>query len=155
MHAVNWILKQCDELVIAIGSTQHSYEVENLFTAGERVEMMYKAFRAGGIADRCIIVPVPDVNNHALWVSHVNSLAPKYEVVFSNNPLVKELFSDREVEVKDVPLFEREKYDGTKIRKLMLAKGNWKSLVPAEVSDFIEKIKGIERLEKIIKGDKL
>jgi hypothetical protein len=37
----------------------------------------------------------------------------------------------------------------------MLTKGNWKSLVPVEVSNFIVKIKGIERLEKIVKGDKL
>jgi nicotinamide-nucleotide adenylyltransferase len=116
MLAVEWILKQCDELVLAIGSTQHSYEVENLFTAGERMEMMHQALRAHKIADRCIIVPVTDVNNHALWVSHVNSLTPKYDLVFSNNTLVKELFSDRGVKVKDVPLFERNKYDGTIIR---------------------------------------
>jgi len=155
MHAINWILKQCDELIIAIGSTQHSYEVENLFTAGERTEMIHQTLKASGIADRCIIIPVPDVNNHALWVSHLNSLVPKYGIVFSNNPVVKMLFSDVAVKVKDVPLFERDKYDGTKIRRRMFTKGDWKTLVPREVSGLIDKIKGIERLEKISKGDKL
>ena len=31
---------------------------------------------------RIFIIPVPDINVHALWASQINLLVPKYEIVF-------------------------------------------------------------------------
>ena len=94
LKGIEWALKRCDELVIAVGSTQRSFDRMDLFTAGERIEMIRRALRASKLDGRCIIVPVSDINNNALWVSHLTSLCPEFQVVFSNNSLVKLLFSE-------------------------------------------------------------
>lgn len=154
VKAIGWILERCDEVVIAVGSTQRSFDRTDLFTAGERVEMIREFLEARKLADRCIIVPVSDINNNALWVSHLSSLCPEFKVVFSNNPLVKLLFSEAGVKVVAVPLFDRNKCDGTYIRKLMLSGGRWKELVPKEVAAFIAGRKGVDRLKEVSKGDK-
>ena len=154
VRALEWILKRCDEVVIAVGSTQRSFDRTDLFTAGERAEMMRRALEARKLDEKCIIVPVSDINNNALWVSHLSSLCPEFNVVFSNNPLVKLLFSEAGVKVIAVPLFEREKCDGTYIRRLMLSGGKWRELVPKEVAEFIAERKGADRLKEVSKGDK-
>jgi len=154
MKAVEWILERCDELIIAVGSTQRSFDRTDLFTAGERIEMIRRALKARKLDGRCIIIPVSDINNNALWVSHLNSLCPEFEVVFSNNSLVNLLFSEAGKKVVEVPLFERKRCDGTYIRKLMLSGGKWKELVPLEVANFITKKRGAERLMDVSKGDK-
>ncbi|NYZ79019.1 nicotinamide-nucleotide adenylyltransferase [Candidatus Micrarchaeota archaeon] len=151
---MEWALKRCDELIIAVGSTQRSFDRMDLFTAGERIEMIRRALKASKLDGRCIIIPVSDINNNALWVSHLTSLCPEFQLVFSNNPLVKLLFSEGGVKVLEVPLFERKRCDGTYIRKLMLSGKKWKELVPSEVADFIAESKGVERLRSISKGDK-
>jgi len=154
LKGIEWALKRCDELIIAVGSTQRSFDRMDLFTAGERIEMIRRALKASKLDGRCIIIPVSDINNNALWVSHLTSLCPEFQLVFSNNPLVKLLFSEGGVKVLEVPLFERKRCDGTYIRKLMLSGKKWKELVPSEVADFIAESKGVERLRSISKGDK-
>jgi len=153
-RALEWILRRCDEAVIAVGSTQRSFDRTDLFTAGERVEMIRRALKARKLDGKCIIVPVSDINNNALWVSHLKSLCPEFDVVFSNNTLVKLLFSEAGKKVIEVPLFERKRCDGTYIRKLMLSGGKWRELVPKEVADFIVERKGVGRLKEVSKGDK-
>ena len=154
MRAVEWILRRCDELVIAVGSTQHSFHRTDVFTAGERVEMIRRALKARKLDERCIIIPVSDINNNALWVSHLTSLCPDFDVVFSNNPLVKLLFSKAGKEVVEVPMFERKRCDGTYVRKLMTKGGKWRELVPKEVAEFIDEKEGVERLRCVLKEDK-
>ncbi len=154
LKGIRWALERCDELVVAVGSTQRSFDRMDLFTAGERIEMIRGVLKAGKLDGRCIIIPVSDINNNALWVSHLKSLCPEFKVVFSNNPLVKLLFSEAGMKVLEVPLFERRKCDGTYIRKLMLSGNKWRELVPPEVAEFIAESKGAERLRSISKGDK-
>ena len=154
LKAVEWILERCDELVIAVGSTQRSFERTDLFTAGERIEMVNRVLKERKLVGRCTVIPVSDINNNALWVSHLRSLCPEFDVVFSNNSLVKLLFSESGRGVVEVPLFERKRCDGTYIRKLMLSGGKWRELVPPAVAEFIANKRGIERLRSISKGDK-
>jgi nicotinamide-nucleotide adenylyltransferase len=126
----------------------------DLFTAGERIEMIRRVLKARKLEGKCIIIPVSDINNNALWVSHLESLCPEFGIVFSNNPLVKLLFSGTGKKVLEVPLFERDRCDGTYIRKLMLSGSKWKGLVPPEVAEFIAESGGAERLRSVSKGDK-
>jgi nicotinamide-nucleotide adenylyltransferase len=154
LKAVEWILGRCEELVIAVGSTQRSFDSADVFTAGERAEMIRRALRAKKLDGKCIIIPVSDINNNALWVSHLGSICPEFKLVFSNNPLVKLLFSEAGRKVIEVPLFDRKRCDGTYIRKLMLSRGKWRELVPSEVAAFIAERKGVERLRSVSKGDK-
>ncbi|MHC1583047.1 MAG: nicotinamide-nucleotide adenylyltransferase [Methanosarcinales archaeon] len=143
-----------DEVIIGIGSAQRSHQKSDPFTAGERVLMVSRAVEELGI--KTYIIPIEDVHRNSLWVSHVKSLTPPFEVVYSNNPLVKELFREAGIEVVETPLFNRERYSGKRIRRLMLSDDEgWKDLVPTSVLRVIDEIDGVGRLRRISGSDDL
>ena len=149
MHAVKDILSQCDELIIGIGSAQYSHTRENPFTAGERYRMICSAMKGEGLGERIHIIPIIDVNRYAVWVSHVRSLVPPFSVTFTNNPLTKRLFTEAGYEVLKTEIYNRRRYSGTHIRSLMISRGRWQSLVPAEVLPTIEEFGGAERVREL------
>lgn len=148
---IHKIAEEVDEIVIVIGSAQESHTLENPFTAGERMEMIYTAL--GDLRARCYVIPLQDVKRNAVWVAHLKSMVPTFDVVYSNNPLVVELFSEAGIEVRRSPMFSRNMFSGTVIRRLMLESRDWMSLVPATVASVVEKIGGAERLANISGDD--
>lgn len=154
LKAVKDILENLDELVIVVGSSQYSHRLDNPFTAGERITMIRRALEKEGIApSRCWIVPVPDVHVHMMWVAQVLGYTPKFDVVYTNEPLTRRLFMEAGYEVKPVPFHKREVYSATEIRKRMLNGQNWEELVPKGVAQFIKEIDGVERLRDLAKTD--
>ena len=154
VHAIKTVLAECDELVIVVGSAQYSHTLENPFTAGERVEMIRQALAEENIElARVYIIPVPDVGEHSVWVARVKSFCPSFHVVYTNNPLVRRLFEEGGYEVKSVNLYQRDLEMGTRIRELMLKGGDWESLVPRSVAEYIKRIGGVERLRTIAQKD--
>jgi nicotinamide-nucleotide adenylyltransferase len=147
------IAEEVDEIVIVIGSAQESHTTENPFTSGERMEMIYAALGKGDLRKKCIVTTLQDINRNSLWVSHLQSMVPRFDVVYSNNPLVVRLFSEAGVLVKKLPLYQRDLYSGTAIRNLMREDGNWADLVPGTVAKFIWGINGVERLCTVSKSD--
>jgi nicotinamide-nucleotide adenylyltransferase len=156
LKAIKDILEEVDELVIVIGSAQYSHNVNNPFTAGERLVMVRKALKEAKIDySRFWIVPVPDVHLHMMWVSAVEGYTPHFDVVYSNEPLTQRLFTEAGYKVKAINFHERKLYSSTEIRERMLKGENWKKLVPKSVADFIEKIDGVNRLRDLNKTDKI
>ncbi len=150
------LLKEVDELVIVIGSSQHSHSIDNPFTAGERLVMVCRALKEAGISsDLWWVVPVPDVHVHMIWVAQVIGYTPKFEVVYSNEPLTSRLFREAGFEVKPIPFVERGIYSATEIRKRMFAGKNWEELVPKSVAAFIKQVAGIQRLRDLNKTDRI
>ena len=145
------IADEVDEVVIVIGSAQESHTPENPFTAGERIDMIHGALQA--LRDRCLVVPLPDIKRNAVWVDHVRSMAPSFEIVYTNNPLVMQLFGEEGLDVRKPPMYRRDIYSGTAIRKLMLSGGDWQALVPDAVALVIDRIRGIDRLTNISQSD--
>ena len=95
-------------------------------------------------------MPIVDINRYAVWVSHVVSLVPPFEVVFTNNNLTRRLFSEANYEVRDSPMFNRETYSGTEvIRRRMSAGDEWRELVPREVAKVIDDIDGVNRIRDL------
>lgn len=137
---------ECTELIIAIGSAQESHTKTNPFTAGERILMIDHALTEADLTSY-FLIPLVDINRYAVWVSHVESLVPPIDIVYTNNSLTKQLFTERGYKVKLPKLYDRNKYSGTKIRELMLTGGDWKSLVPPAVIKIINEIDGINRLK--------
>ncbi|MGQ9538850.1 MAG: nicotinamide-nucleotide adenylyltransferase [Candidatus Bathycorpusculaceae bacterium] len=155
LNVVKEILKEVDELVIAVGSAQYSHRISNPFTTGERLVMIRKALEEAGIdLGRIWIVPVPDVHIHMVWVSAVEGYTPRFDVVYSNEPLTRRLFIEAGYEVKPIRLYKRKTYSATEIRERMLKGGNWEELVPKSVAKFIKEIGGVERLKDLTKNDK-
>jgi len=147
LSVIRNILNNYDEAIIVVGSAEESLSNENPFTAGERIEMIRRCLNDS----RVIIVPVRDINNNSLWVPHLLSYLPKFDAVYSNNELVKILFSRYGIPVKGIKFHERKKHEGKTIRKQMLKGNLWKKHIPKPASDFIEEIKGIERIRRIAK----
>ncbi len=148
LEVVRKCAAESDKLIIGIGSAQYSHSGGNPFTAGERYEMVAAALDEAGIKNYCI-VPVEDLNRYSVWVSHVESMVPSFSTVYSNNPFTRRLFLEAGYEVRDSPLYSREKFSGTEVRKNMLEGGNWEDLVPPAVAEHIKKIDGVNRLKAV------
>ena len=80
-------------------------------------------------------------------------MVPRFDAVYSNNPLVVRLISEAGIEVRNPPMYQRGLYSGTTIRKLMIDNENWKKLVPGSVAEFIDETGGVERLISVSKND--
>jgi nicotinamide-nucleotide adenylyltransferase len=156
LEAIKDILNEVDELVIVVGSAQYSHKKDNPFTAGERVTMIRKALEEADIpAARWWIVSVPDVHIHMVWIAEVVGYVPKFDAVYSNEPLTKRLFLEAGFKVKPFPLHKREAYSATRIRERMLNGDDWKTLVPKSVAKVIEEIGGVQRLKDLDKTDRV
>lgn len=148
LFMVRKILEEFDQLIIGIGSAQYSHTPRNPFTSGERHTMIKRALESEGIRSYDI-VPIEDVGKHSMWVPLVESLLPKFGVVFSNDPLTARLFREKGYEVRELPLHKREEYSGTEIRKRIAAGKKWEHLVPKAVAAYVEEIDGVRRIRDL------
>ena len=142
------ITKKYDEIIIGIGSSQYSNTFENPFTLEERKLMIIKSLEEIDI-NNYRIIELPDIHNFPKWVSHVISITSDFDVVISNNPLTKRLFSNRGYIVEETQLYNRDVYSGEEIRKKIINNGNWKEALPKAVYKIIESIDGVSRLRKL------
>jgi len=156
LSAVKYVLETSPEMVIVIGSAQHSHTLENPFTAGERAMMIRLALSEGGIdPSRYFIIPVTDLDIHGIWVSHVVSFAPSFDVVYTNEPLTKRLFTESGFKVMPIPFFQRDVCSATEIRRRMIQDESWEEQIPESVSKFIREIDGLKRLQELARSDKV
>jgi nicotinamide-nucleotide adenylyltransferase len=150
-HMVEAIVAEVDELVLGIGSADASHTDRNPFTAGERVMMATKCLTEFDLTT--YVVPIEDIERNSVWVSHVRSMCPAFDVAYSNNPLVIQLFREAGVEVRQSPMYNRDELEGTELRERMRAGDEWRHLVPDPVVDVVEDVDGIERLRRVASSD--
>jgi len=154
LHAIEKILEESDELVLVVGSAQMSHEHDNPFTAGERIEMIRAALDAADIpTERYIIIPISDAPAHRVWVSAVESQTPRFDIVYSNQPLTRRLLIEAGYEVRHIPMFQRGKYEASEIRRRILEEEGWNDLVPPEVHRIVQEIDGENRIRDLAKTD--
>ncbi|MCP1715398.1 nicotinamide-nucleotide adenylyltransferase [Methanocalculus alkaliphilus] len=145
------IADEVDEIIIGVGSAQLSHDTQNPFTAGERVLMITRALES--IDCPFYVIPIEDIRRNALWVSHVTSMSPPFEICYTSNPLVIQLFREANIRVKSPPMYQRESLSGTTIRQRILDGEPWESYVPGPVVDVISEIDGVQRLRTIAETD--
>ena len=151
MDVIHKCAEESEHLTIGIGSAQYSHTPENPFTAGERYMMINKTLRDEGI-ENYSIVPIEDIKRYPVWVAHVTSLVPPFRRVYSNNPLTRRLFVESGYEVRESPLYNREVFSGTEIRRRIICDEEWRSLVPEPVAKIIDDIDGVNRIKQISRG---
>ena len=142
------LLNQYQEVIVVLGSAEQPTSLKNPFTAGERIEMIRGCFSPRQLSN-LIFVPVRDINNDGFWVSHLSSYVPSYNVIYSNNPLVKHLFSKAKKQVKQFKLINRQHYQGTFIRKQMTRGKKWQTYLPKSVVKLIQAVDGVDRIKKL------
>jgi nicotinamide-nucleotide adenylyltransferase len=150
-RVVETIADDLDGLVVAIGSAGASHSVEDPFTGGERVRMVRRALSDLDLT--VYAVPVEDVDRHAVWVRHVESMTPAFDAVYANNPLVVRLFEEADRSVRRVEMHDRDRLEGTRIREAMIAGEEWRHLVPDPVVAVIEDVGGAERIRAVSDTD--
>lgn len=156
LGAVKKILEENDEIIIVVGSSQYSHTLQNPFTTGERISMIRMALEEAGIpSDRYWIIPVPDLHIHMIWVAEVIGYTPKFDVVYTNEPITKRLFREAGFEVKSIPFIKRKLYSATEIRNRILKNNEWEDLVPKAVAKFIKEINGVQRIKDLARTDKI
>jgi nicotinamide-nucleotide adenylyltransferase len=145
------IADEVDEIIIGVGSAQLSHTIDNPFTAGERVLMITRSLVSLGCP--FYVIPIEDIKRNALWVAHVQSMTPPFDLCYSSNPLVVQLFHEAGVQVQSSSMYERDTHSGTEIRHRMLNNKPWKNLVPPPVYKVIKEIDGVARLRQIAQDD--
>ncbi len=148
---VDQIAEEVDELVLGIGSAGDSHMRSDPFTAGERIMMITKCLEEYDLVS--YVVPIEDLERHAVWVSHVQSMCPDFDVAYSNNPLVIQLFEEADVEVRQSPMYNREVLEGAGIRRRMIEGDGWRDKVPDPVVEVIEEIDGVRRIRRVSETD--
>lgn len=154
LELVKQILSECDEIIICITSGQFNYLEKDPFTIGERIEMIHSSLKESAVdLSRCYVLGIENQFNIATWASYLKSSLPSFDVVYSGNEYVQMLLADSGIKVISPKFLQREKYNATKIRKMMINNENWESSVPISVAKIIQKINGINRLQVISKSD--
>ena len=154
LQVIKRIFEEVEEVIIGIGSAQLSHTIKDPFTAGERVMMLSKALAENDRpASNYYIIPVQDIECNSLWVAHMEMLTPPFENVYSGNPLVQRLFLEKGYQVTQPPLFNREMYSGTEVRRRMLSDAEWEKLLPESVVGVINEIDGIARIKDLARRE--
>lgn len=146
------IAEDVDELVIGIGSAQMSHTVRHPFTAGERVLMISRDVMHLDIP--VYIIPLEDVKRNSLWVSHVVSMCPPFNQIYTSNSFISQLFLEagRKV-VCPSGLCPHKVLSSEDWCSLVRRGEDWSSYVPSETVRVIEDVGGVERIRKITQTD--
>lgn len=147
LSVIKQMEKECDEIIIAVGSAQYAFYKENPMTAGERIEAISSVLRKE-LKKPFHIIPVEDINCYPKYVSHVKSLVPRFDAIYNTgNEVIEELFGEAGYEVRQFK--QRIGICATDIRKAIAAGKEWKHLVPEEILSFLVKNKIDERIRRL------
>lgn len=150
LDALRQILKKEEQVIIVIGSAEDDFVPENPFTASERFMMIDAALREDGVSrEKYVIIPLRDIKNYSLWVKHLESLTPPFSKVYTGSSVVRILFRKAGYEVRTQKI--NLEISATRVRKALLEKKGWKSMVPKSVAKLLVQWKAEKRLEEIEK----
>jgi nicotinamide-nucleotide adenylyltransferase len=105
-------------------------------------------------ASKYFLIPIRDLRIHDLWVPYLVSQSPRFEIVFSNEPVTSRLFKEAGFRVEPLPFYDREQFSATEIRERIVNGSGWEKLVPPSTSAYIKTIFGDERLRELVLSDK-
>lgn len=137
-----------EKLWIGLGSSNKPPTKNNPFSAEERKEMILSSID-DSIKEKISIYFIPDLDNHMKWIEKIDTIVPKFDIVFSNDELTKHLYSKRDVQVLSIPFLKRDVLSGTNIRDLIISDQNWSDLVPDGTKNFLLKNNAKERLKNL------
>ena len=151
LATIKFASKSVEQLTIVVGSADKSHEMRNPFTAGERIEMIKDSLDNDNEinVNNILIIPVPDIGVHALWTKQIELLIPRFEIVFSNDPLTNILFRERGTKLIEPHLYKRELFSATEIRSRIVKGGNWKKLVTPATLKVIQDVNGTIRIKTV------
>jgi len=136
LEALQFALSKVDKLWVGLGSSNKSIEKNNPFSAEERKEMILSSID-DSMKNKITIYFIPDVDNHVKWIEKIDTIVPKFDIVFSNDPLTDHLYSKKTVQVISIPFLNRDTLSGTNIRNLIISDQEWENFVPEGTKNFL------------------
>ena len=154
MGLVRQVLDECDEVIVAVTSSQYNYLAMDPFTAGERIDMIRGSLMDEGVsADRYMILGIENQHNVAIWASYLKAALPHFDKVYSGNPYVVMLLADSGISVVQPRMMDRDVYNSTAIRQAIASDEPWQDRVPAAVARLIRSMGGVDRIKTIMASD--
>ena len=148
LEALRFALSKVDKLWVGLGSSNKPVKKNNPFTAQQRKEMILSSID-DFMKERITIYFVPDVDNHIRWIEKIDTIVPKFDIIFSNDDLTKHLYSKRNTKVLAIPFLNRESLSGTNIRDLIVNNQEWENFVPDGTRNFLIKTGAKELLKNL------
>ncbi len=148
LEALRFALSKVDKLWVGLGSSNRPVEKNNPFTAHQRKEMVMSSID-DCMKERISICFIPDVDNHIRWIEKIDTIVPKFDIIFSNDDLTKHLYSKRNTKVLAIPFLNRESLSGTNIRDLIASDQGWEDLVPKGTKNFLKNTGAKELLKNL------
>jgi len=148
LEALRFALSKVDKLWVGLGSSNKPVEKNNPFTAQQRKEMILSSID-DSMKEKISIYFVPDVDNHIRWIEKIDTIVPKFDIIFSNDDLTKHLYSIRNIQILGIPFLNRESLSGTNIRDLIVNDQRWEDFVPDGTRNFLIKTGAKELLKNL------
>jgi len=148
LEAFRFALSKVDKLWVGLGSSNKSVQKNDPFSAEERKKMILSSID-DSMKDKISIYFIPDLDNHVTWIEKIDTIVPKFDIIFSNDELTKHLYSTRSVQVTTIPFLKRDVLSGTRIRELIISDQKWDDLVPEGTKNFLINISVKERLKNL------
>lgn len=137
LYLLKKALEVAGEVVIGVGSA-NIYDANNPLDWKTREKILKAVIYKEAMELRVSkIVPLDDFFNDEKWLKNVKDKAGDFDLVVGNNDWVNRIMEKGGVEVLRVPYYKRYLYEGEKIRKLLVKKGNWQVRVPSYLVKFI------------------
>ncbi len=148
LEALRFALSKVENLWVGLGSSNKPAQKNNPFSAEERKEMILSSID-DSMKEKISIYFIPDLDNHVKWIEKIDTIVPKFDIVFSNDELTNHLYSKRDVQVIKIPFHERDVLSGTNIRDLIISDQKWIDLVPEGTKNFLINNNAKEHLKNL------
>ena len=148
LDALQFALSKVDKLWVGLGSSNLPPQKDNPFSAEQRQEMILSSID-DVMKEKISIYFIPDLDNHMKWIEKIDTIVPKFDIIFSNDELTNHLYSKRDIQIMTIPFLKRDKLSGTRIRDLIISDQNWNDLVPEGSKNFLEKINAKNHLKNL------
>ena len=148
LEALQFALSKVDKLWVGLGSSNKLMEKNNPFSAEERKKMILSSID-DSMKNKISIYFIPDLDNHVKWIEKIDTIVPKFDIVFSNDPLTDHLYSKRTIDVISIPFLNRDVLSGTNIRNLIINDQKWENFVPEGTKNFLINSSVKERLKNL------
>lgn len=137
------MLKDCDRVVIVIGSSQHSRKNTNPLSLRERKDILEEVIDYAGLPkERIAIISMKDTSNNDEWIKNLEQKI-KFDVIYTGNPLVQvlavkqSLKKRKQYDIVDIGKLKK-KISATRIRELIsINDERWKRMVPYPVIRYL------------------
>jgi len=148
LEALQFALSKVDKLWVGLGSSNKPVQKNNPFSAEERKQMILSSID-NTMKEKISIYFIPDLDNHVKWIEKIDTIVPKFDIIFSNDELTKRLYSKRSVQVIAIPFLNRNVLSGTNIRDLIISDQKWDNLVPQGTRNFLKNTSAKEHLKNL------